>query len=142
MNRIAAFCCSMIALALAAGPAAACPMAGPFAPYTVEQLYRIAAYVVYAEGGKVLHSAQGDRVSLKILEHFKGPQLHSIPVSDSSCQRQPSIGQPEVYFLDPEGRGHVMAYPVGQSVEQILATLRSIKAQSSSGKMEAEAQAD
>ncbi|NHZ41833.1 hypothetical protein [Massilia aquatica] len=120
--------------------ATACTPAGKFTPYTVEQLYNIAAHVVYAEGGELVHSPSGERVTVKVLEHFKGPQLDSVPAYESSCDRQPEIGVAGVHFLDPNGKGHVMAYPSGQSVEQILASLRRIKADAAAGKTPATAQ--
>ncbi|RSZ59451.1 hypothetical protein HF313_31040 [Massilia atriviolacea] len=49
-----------------------------------------------------------------------------VPADETSCDRTPRPGVAEVLFLDPKGRGHAMAYPIGHSVQQILAALRRL----------------
>ncbi|NHZ61314.1 hypothetical protein [Massilia genomosp. 1] len=134
MKTINSACLWLTVLMFFPATAKACTPAQNFTPYTVEKLYDIATYVVYAEGGKLVPSASGERLTVKVLEHFKGPPLESVPAYENSCNRTPEIGVAGVHFLDPDGRGHTMAYPVGQRVEQILATLRRIKAEDAAGK--------
>lgn len=105
MKTISSMFLWLAALMCFPATATACTPAGKFTPYTVEQLYNIAAHVVYAEGGELVHSPNGERITVKVLEHFKGPQLDSVPAYESSCDRQPQIGVAGVHFLDPNGRG-------------------------------------
>ncbi|NHZ99429.1 hypothetical protein [Massilia sp. CCM 8734] len=134
MKTMSSMCLWLTVLMFSPVTATACTPAGKFTPLTVEQLYDGATYVVYAEGGKVVHVDGGKRITVKILEHFKGPPLDSVPAYENSCNRTPESGVAGVHFLDPNGRGHVMAYPSGQSVEQILTTLRRMKADAAADK--------
>ena len=133
MKKMARACLSLTALVLMPATGMACLPEPGWTPPTVEQLYRSATYVVYAEGVAPVSTARGERITVKVLEHFKGPRLDSIAASGASCERAPGIGMMQVHFLDQDGRGQTMAYPFGQSVDHILTALRRIKAQDATG---------
>lgn len=72
--------------------------------------------------------SSGRRAQVEVIENFKGSSLKTIGASGDGCGLTISIGEARIFFLDNSGNGHVMAYPVGKSTEEILLVLRRLKA--------------
>jgi hypothetical protein len=118
----------VLALSCVALPALACSPSSEYKPPSVEQIFAAVTYVVYAEAIAYEESVGGRRAQVSVIEQFKGPPVKSIGASGQGCGLSIYIGETRIFFLDSSANGHVMAYPIGKSDEEILQELRALVA--------------
>ena len=116
----------VLALGCAALPAFACTPPPDYKPPSVAQIFDTATYVVYAKATAYEESADGPRAKVSVIEQFKGPPVKSIGAPGHGCGLSISIGETRIFFLNSSANGHVMAYPIGKSDEEVLHELRAL----------------
>lgn len=118
----------VLVLSCVALPASACTPSSEYKPPSVERIFAAASYVVYAQAIAYEESADGPRAQVSVIEQFKGPPVKSIGAPGQGCGLSISIGETRIFFLDSSANGHVLAYPIGKSDQEILQELRALAA--------------
>lgn len=84
-------------------------------------------YVLYAEIKSVKVTEREKVADIEVLEQFKGNAISSVNSSADSCGLYLKVGDRRVFFLTERKSGHALAYPWGNTQDQILQELRRSK---------------